>query len=160
MRRRRDGRKRSERRRSSLFNPASVDTCVTEEVEPQNSDTVSEYPGRRLDAGVNKHVNAVTDVAEHEATADDTAAGGQRSLQRDSVDVPRVALESELAAVQQSTPEPPQSRASRQTKRKAAQPATKPERGRKVERAPLRKPWEVKRKEMILMYVYHILLQF
>ncbi|XP_034166158.2 shugoshin 1 isoform X1 [Pangasianodon hypophthalmus] len=140
MRRRRDGRKRSERRRSSLFNPASVDVCVTEEVEPQNSG-VAEDPELHLDTGV----GVAADVAEHEGTAENTTAGGQRSLRTYSVDASKAALDSELsdlAAVQHSTPEPPQRRASRQTKRKAAQSATKPERSRKVERAPLKKPWE------------------
>ncbi|KAF7698482.1 shugoshin 1 isoform X1 [Silurus meridionalis] len=138
MRRRRDGRKRSERRRSSLFNPASVDACVMEEVEPQSSD-MAECPERHLDAGITERTS--TDVAEHVAPAENTAAGGQSSLRKDSVDAFDSEL-SDLAAVQHSTPEPPQRCVSRQTKRKVVQSATKPERGRRVERAPLKKPWE------------------
>ncbi|MCJ8739704.1 hypothetical protein PDJAM_G00050240 [Pangasius djambal] len=140
MRRRRDGRKRSERRRSSLFNPASVDVCVTEEAEPQNSD-VAEDPELHLDTGV----GVVADVTEHGGRAENTTARGQRSLRTDPVDASKAALDSELSdlvAVQHSTPEPPQRCVSRQTKRKAAQSSTKPERGRRVERAPLKKPWE------------------
>ncbi|XP_060757050.1 shugoshin 1 isoform X2 [Neoarius graeffei] len=144
MRRRRDGRKRSERRRSSLFKPASVGVCVTEEVEPQISD-VAEDPELHLDLGVTEHVSAVPDVAERDATIENTMTLGQRSLQTDSDDVSKAALSlelSELAAVRHSTPEQPQRCVSRQTKRKAAQSATKRERGRRVERAPLKKPWE------------------
>ncbi|RXN26311.1 shugoshin-like 1 [Labeo rohita] len=50
---------------------------------------------------------------------------------------------SELPAVQHSTPERPQ-RLARQPKKKATQaaPRPKPERGRKPDRAPLKKPWE------------------
>ncbi|XP_060748839.1 shugoshin 1 [Tachysurus vachellii] len=143
-RRRRDGRKRSERRRSALFSPSSVDGCVTEEVEPQNSD-VSEHPELNLITCSTEHNNTVPDVSVHEAPPENNKARGQRSRHTDSVDVSMAALDSELsdlAAVQHSTPEPPQRCVSRQTKRKAAQSATKPERGRKVERAPLKKPWE------------------
>lgn len=139
MRRRRDGRKRTERRRSSLFSPASVDACVTEEVEPKNL-VAAEYPELHLDTGVTEHISF-----EHDATAENATARCQMSLQTDSVDVSGAALDSELSdcvAVQHSTPELLQRRVSRQTKRKAAQSATKPERGRKVERAPLKKPWE------------------
>ncbi|GAA6079976.1 shugoshin 1 [Tachysurus ichikawai] len=142
-RRRRDGRKRSERRRSSLFSPSSVDGCVTEEVEPQNSD-VAEHPELNL-VTVTEHNNTVPEVSVHEAPTENNKARGQRSRHTDSVDVSKAALDSELsdlAAVQHSTPELPQRCVSRQTKRKAAQSATKPERGRKVERAPLKKPWE------------------
>lgn len=149
MRRRRDGRKRSERRQSSLFNPTSVDVCVTEEVEPQVCD-VAEDPELHLDMGVTEHISVVLDVAEHDATTENTMARVQRSLQTDSLDVSKAALSSELsdlAAVQHSTPEQLQRCVSRQTKRKPAQSATKPERGRRVERAPLKKPWEVKRIE-------------
>lgn len=149
MRRRRDGRKRSERRRSSLFKPASVGVCVTEEVEPQISDVAGD-PELHLDLGVTEHVSVVPDVAERDATIENTMTLGQRSLQTDSDDVSKAALSlelSELAAVRHSTPEQPQRCVSRQTKRKAAQSATKRERGRRVERAPLKKPWEVKRKE-------------
>lgn len=144
MRRWRDAGKRSERRRSSLFNPASVNVCLMEEMESQNSD-VAKRPELQLDTGVTKGISAVMGVAEH--ATENTTAGGQRSLRIDPVDVSKAALVSELfdlAAVQNSTPEPPQHCLSRQTKRKAAQLATKPERGRKVERAPLKKPWEVK----------------
>ncbi|XP_026990069.2 shugoshin 1 [Tachysurus fulvidraco] len=143
-RRRRDGRKRSERRRSSLFSPSSVDGCVTEEVEPQNSD-VAEQPELNLVTSSTEHNNTVPEVSVHEAPTENNKARGQRSRHTDSVDVSKAALDSELsdlAAVQHSTPEPPQRCMSRQTKRKAAQSATKPERGRKVERAPLKKPWE------------------
>ncbi|XP_058260288.1 shugoshin 1 isoform X2 [Hemibagrus wyckioides] len=142
MRRRRDGRRRSERRRSSLFNSTSVDSCVNEEVEPQSSE-VAEHPQLHLVPCVTEHINAVPEDSEHEAPTENTK--DQRSLLTDSVDLSKAALDSEhadLAAVQHSTPEPPQRCASRQTKRKAAQSATKPERGRKVERAPLKKPWE------------------
>uniref|UniRef100_A0A672S9F1 Shugoshin C-terminal domain-containing protein n=1 Tax=Sinocyclocheilus grahami TaxID=75366 RepID=A0A672S9F1_SINGR len=50
---------------------------------------------------------------------------------------------SELPAVQHSTPEPPQ-RTARQPKKKPTQAAPRPkhERGRKPDRAPLKKPWE------------------
>ncbi|KAK2886862.1 hypothetical protein Q8A67_015090 [Cirrhinus molitorella] len=50
---------------------------------------------------------------------------------------------SELPDVRHSTPEPPQ-RPARQPKKKATQaaPRPKPERGRKPDRAPLKKPWE------------------
>ncbi|KAK3520735.1 hypothetical protein QTP70_031475 [Hemibagrus guttatus] len=142
MRRRRDGQRRSERRRSSLFDPTSVDGCVTEEVEPQNSQ-VAKHPELHLVPCVTEHFNTVPEDSEHDAPAKNTK--GQRSLQTDSADVSNAVLDSEpsnLAAVQHSTPEPPQRCVSRQTKRKAAQSSTKPERGRKVERAPLKKPWE------------------
>ncbi|KAF5891861.1 shugoshin 1-like isoform X1, partial [Clarias magur] len=144
LRRLRGGRKRSERRRSSLFSPASMDTCVTEEVEPQNSDMAG-FPAPDREAGVTEHNRVVQDVARREPIAEKTTARGRRSLRSDSVDAPKVALDSELSdfsTVQHSTPEPPQRCVSRQTKRKAAQAATKPERGRKAERAPLKKPWE------------------
>ncbi|XP_053508323.1 shugoshin 1 [Ictalurus furcatus] len=144
MRRRRDGRKRSERRRSSLFSPASVNACLTEEVEPQNPDA-AKYPELHLDTGVTEHISFVPYIAEHDAIAENATAWGQRLLQTDSVDVSGAALDSDLsdrAAMQHSTPEPLQRCVSRQTKRKGTQSATKPERGRKVERAPLKKPWE------------------
>lgn len=147
MRRQRDGRKRSERRRSSLFNPASVDKYVVEEVEPQSS-ARAESPEHQLDTGATEHVCVLTDIAKHDAVSENTTAEGQRSLGGDPGDVSKAALESELldlATVRHSTPEPPQRCVSRQTKKKAAQSATRPERGRRVERAPLKKPWEVKR---------------
>lgn len=137
-RRRREGRKLSERRRSSLFNPACVDVCATEEVEPPNSE-VAGSPKRRHHTDFTEHIIAEPD--------ENATSGGQGSLRTVSTDVSKAALDSELsdlAAVQHSTPEPPQRCVSRRTKRKAAQTATKPERGRKVERAPLNKPWEVK----------------
>ncbi|XP_067281406.1 shugoshin 1 isoform X2 [Pseudorasbora parva] len=58
----------------------------------------------------------------------------------------RMDCESELPALHHSTPEPPQ-RAGRQNKRKASQSSSrpKPERGRKPDRAPLKKPWETSR---------------
>ncbi|TTV09639.1 Beta/gamma crystallin domain-containing protein 2 [Bagarius yarrelli] len=130
-RRRRDARKRSERRRSSLLNPACVDECVTEEAEPRDSG---------MTGSPKLHLH--TDLSEPDENA---TARGQGSQRTDSVDVSKVALDSELSdltANRHSTPEPPQRRVSRQTKRKTAQSATKPERGRKVERAPLKKPWE------------------
>lgn len=133
MRRRRDGRKCSERRRSSLFNPASVGVCVTEEVEPQSSG-VAGYPEHHLDTGVSEHVRCVSERG--------AAAGGGGTARADSA--AESAPESELSGARHSTPEPPQSRASRQAKRKAAQSATRPERGHRAERAPLKKPWEVK----------------
>lgn len=108
-----------------------MDTCVTEEVEPQN------FEDSRV----------VQDVAKREPVAEKTTARSRRSLRTESVDAPKAALDSELSdfsTVQHSTPEPPQRCVSRQTKRKAAQSATKPEPGRKAERAPLKKPWEVK----------------
>ncbi|XP_062874865.1 shugoshin 1 isoform X2 [Trichomycterus rosablanca] len=125
-RRRRDGKRRSERRRSSLFDPAPVDACVAEETEPQNSDTPA-FPERG------------TELAKHEVK--------NSADQRDSADHSKPAPDAEIsdnAATKHSTPEPPQRTVSRQNKRKAAQPAAsaKPERVRKAERPPLKKPWE------------------
>lgn len=153
MRHLRDGRKRSHRRQSSLFNPTLVDVCVTEEVETQHCN-VAEYPEQHFDTGVDEHLSSVTDINEHDAKTEDITAGGQRLLQTSSFDVSKAAMESEhpdLAATQHSTPEPPQRHVSRQMKRKAAQSGTKAERGRRVERAPLKKPWEVKCREIIFI---------
>ncbi|KAG9263833.1 shugoshin 1 [Astyanax mexicanus] len=130
MRRRRDGKKRSERlrRRSSLFDPASVGGTVTEEVEPPSSDMMEglseQDPELNLDANVD-----------------------QKPLPPNSTDGSKPGLDSEppeISAVKHSTPEPPQRNVSRQTKKKNTQvaPRSKPERGRKPDRAPLKKPWE------------------
>uniref|UniRef100_W5LK95 Shugoshin 1 n=1 Tax=Astyanax mexicanus TaxID=7994 RepID=W5LK95_ASTMX len=130
MRRRRDGKKRSERlrRRSSLFDPASVGGTVTEEVEPPSSDMMEglseQDPELKLDANVD-----------------------QKPLPPNSTDGSKPGLDSEppeISAVKHSTPEPPQRNVSRQTKKKNTQvaPRSKPERGRKPDRAPLKKPWE------------------
>ncbi|XP_072549852.1 shugoshin 1 isoform X2 [Salminus brasiliensis] len=131
MRRRRDGRKRSERlrRRSSLFDPASVGGTVTEEVEPPHSDMM---------AG----------LGEQDPELHPEAKADQKPLPpSNSTNSSRPELDSELselAAAQHSTPEPPQRNVSRQTKKKPTQVAarSKPERGRKPDRAPLKKPWE------------------
>ncbi|XP_026870225.2 shugoshin 1 isoform X1 [Electrophorus electricus] len=144
MRRRQDGRRRSERmrRRSSLFEPASVRVSVTEEAEPPTSDLTERFwdPAAEL--------CRQTGTAEPELTVENTLVVGHESVQTDLVQpCSRVGLDPgppELAASQHSTPEAPKRDASRQAKRKPCQPATrpKPERGRKPDRAPLRKPWE------------------
>ncbi|KAI4891195.1 hypothetical protein NFI96_026057, partial [Prochilodus magdalenae] len=143
-RRRRDGRKRSERlrRRSSLFDPASIGVSVTEEVEPPPSDTAAGLGDQ------NPERSLKTNTVERELTVEkNPSTADQESLPVSMTDGSRAGLDSEtsgLADVQHSTPEPPQRNASRQAKKKPAQPATrsKPERGRKLDRAPLKKPWE------------------
>ncbi|XP_066498693.1 shugoshin 1 isoform X2 [Hoplias malabaricus] len=128
-RRRGDGKKRTERlrRRSSLFDPTSVGVIVTEDVEPPHSET-TEDPDENAECII---------AAENPLSLD------QKPLLHGMIDSSRANLESELSdlpAIQHSTPEPPQRNASRKTKKRAAQP--KPERGRKPERVPLKKPWE------------------
>lgn len=132
-----------------LFNPTLVEVCVTEEMDARGCD-VAEYPEQHLDTAVSEHISSVTDVAEYESKAEDITAGGHRSHK--TISVSKAVMDSELSdfsATQHSTPEPPRCHVSRQTKRKAAQSVTKAERGRRVERAPLKKPWEVKRREII-----------
>ncbi|KAL6476258.1 hypothetical protein MHYP_G00147570 [Metynnis hypsauchen] len=142
-RRRRDGRKRSERlrRRSSLFDPTSMGVIVAEEVEPPPSDMT-----RGL-CEQDTEFNLEAKAAEHERTVENTSTADQKSLPANMTDGSQAGLDSELsglAAIQHSTPEPPQRKVSRQTKKKPAQAAarSKPERGRRPDRVPLKKPWE------------------
>ncbi|XP_076850916.1 shugoshin 1 isoform X2 [Brachyhypopomus gauderio] len=134
MRRRRDVRKRSQhvRRRSSLFDPASVGMCVKEETEPPPLDAKEEFDDRHGEI-----------IRETGACVDTTSATGCGSVH----DCSGAGLDPgppEVTAVQHSPPEAPQRDVSRQTKRKPRQAAArpKPDRGRKPDRAPLKKPWE------------------
>ncbi|KAL7861366.1 hypothetical protein AOLI_G00177150 [Acnodon oligacanthus] len=142
-RRRRDGRKRSERlrRRSSLFDPVSMGVTVAEEVEPPPSDMTGglceQDPELILEAN----------AADRKLTVENASTADQKSLPANMTDVSQAGLDCELsglAVIQHSTPEPPQRNVSRQMKKKPAQPAarSKPERGRRPDRVPLKKPWE------------------
>ncbi|XP_017540883.1 shugoshin 1 isoform X1 [Pygocentrus nattereri] len=135
-RRRRDGRKRSERlrRRSSLFDPASMGVIVAEEVEPPPSDMTGGLCDQ--DPELNLEANAF----ERGLTDENASTAEQKSLPANMTDGSQAGLDS----VQHSTPEPLQRSVSRQTKKKPAQAVarSKPERGRRPDRIPLKKPWE------------------
>ncbi|XP_051527276.1 shugoshin 1-like isoform X2 [Myxocyprinus asiaticus] len=128
---RRKRRSENVRRQSSRFE--SVGRCVTDVMKPslceeKREETVDNRQGEGLSTGLE-------DIFNEEEVV------GQKTCVPDSLNTELMI--SELPAVQHSTPEPPQ-RSTRQPKKKATQtaPGPKPERGRKPDRAPLKKPWE------------------
>ncbi|XP_030644426.1 shugoshin 1 [Chanos chanos] len=129
-RRRRSRQSQRVRRQSSLFVPTSPQEPVREETEPQEMQKLS--MGMTLCPTEERVMN--------EGLTGELNSGNQLV---DGLDVGLVSELSHLPAVQHSTPEPPR-QASRQPRKRPAQPAaqSRPERGRKPDRAPLKKPWE------------------
>lgn len=83
-------------------------------------------------------------VGKREETVDDRREVEQERPEQEEPTVrPSCELELELPAVLHSTPEPPQ-RPTRQNKKRPTQTSArpKPDRGRRPDRAPLKKPWE------------------
>ncbi|XP_052389691.1 shugoshin 1 [Carassius gibelio] len=113
-----------ERRQSSRFDSGTVKKCDMMDV--RREETID----NRQEVGLNTPLEEVCN--EEESAGQKT--GPNCELNLEIFDLP---------AVQHSTPEPPQ-RTTRQPKKKPTQaaPRPKPERGRKPDRAPLKKPWE------------------
>ncbi|XP_026087872.1 shugoshin 1 isoform X2 [Carassius auratus] len=113
-----------ERRQSSRFDSGTVKKCDMMDV--RREETID----NRQEVGLNTPLEEVCN--EEESTGQKTGPNCELNLEI-----------SDLPAVQHSTPEPPQ-RTTRQPKKKPTQaaPRPKPERGRKPDRAPLKKPWE------------------
>ncbi|XP_016341500.1 shugoshin-like 1 isoform X2 [Sinocyclocheilus anshuiensis] len=118
-----------ERRRSSRFDSDTVAKCNILDV--RREETID----NRQEVGLNTPFEEVCN--EQEELNEDQA--GQKTGPNCEFNLEI----SELPAVQHLTPEPPQ-RTTRQPKKKPTQaaPRPKPERGRKPDRAPLKKPWE------------------
>ncbi|KTG41871.1 hypothetical protein cypCar_00007096 [Cyprinus carpio] len=118
-----------ERRRSSRFVSGTVEKCDILDV--RREETID----NRQEVGLNTPLEEVCN--EQEELNEDQAGQKTGPNCKFNLEI------SELPAVQHSTPEPPQ-RTTRQPKKKPTQaaPRPKPERGRKPDRAPLKKPWE------------------
>uniref|UniRef100_A0A8C1TUZ2 Shugoshin 1 n=1 Tax=Cyprinus carpio TaxID=7962 RepID=A0A8C1TUZ2_CYPCA len=117
------------RRRSSRFDSGTVEKC--EAVNVKREETID----NRQDVGLN---TPLEEVCHEQKELNEEQAGQKTGLNCEfNLEI------SEVPTVQHSTPEPPQ-RPTRQLKKKPTQaaPRPKPERGRKPDRAPLKKPWE------------------
>lgn len=126
------------RRRSARFDSTSVEKCVTDVLEPSCSEEKQESTDKRQRGELSI---AQEDVCNEVKERNEEFVGpDSKTCEPDN---PNTDLDSEPPEIQHSTPEPPQ-RITRQPKRKPAQaaPRVKPERGRKPDRAPLKKPWE------------------
>ncbi|XP_056597402.1 shugoshin 1 isoform X2 [Triplophysa dalaica] len=131
----------SVRRRSARFDSTSVEKCVTYVSEPSCSEKKQEVSNDIRQGG---DLSIPLDDIRNEA---EERNGELRFVGPDSKtcvpDNLNTDLDTEPPEIQHSTPEPPQ-RTTRRPKRKNTQaaPRIKPERGRKPDRAPLKKPWE------------------
>ncbi|KAI7798878.1 shugoshin 1 [Triplophysa rosa] len=129
------------KRRSARFDSTSVEKCVTDVLEPSCSEKKQEVSvDKRQEGELSIPLDDIRNEEEEHNEELRFVGPDSKTCVPDNLNTD---LDTEPPEIQHSTPEPPQ-RTTRQPKRKPAQaaPRIKPERGRKPDRAPLKKPWE------------------
>lgn len=131
----------SVRRRSARFDSTSVEKCVTYVSEPSRSEKKQEVSDDIRQGGeLSIPLGDIRNEAEERNGELRFVGPDSKTCVPDNLNTD---LDTEPPEIKHSTPEPPQ-RTTRRPKRKNTQaaPRIKPERGRKPDRAPLKKPWE------------------